>query len=120
MANLALLTKRLTNSGWVVTGKITESSTVPRDVFVYENTGTPVLGKFHSVVMVQDMPRIRAWEGEEVPLSQGKFVRFSNLTLEVSLEDDVDAVIAELIASLKSFVREFTLTPETTVSYVLD
>lgn len=120
MANMALLTKRLTNKGWVITGKVTESSTVPRDVFVYENTGNPTLGKYHSVVMVQDMPRIKPWTGEAVPIGPNKFVRFSSLTVEVPPTSDVDEVMNQIVTSLKSFVKDYNLTHETTVSYVID
>lgn len=120
MANHALFTKRLTNSGWVITGKVTEASAIPRDVFVYENTGLPTLGKFHSVCMVSDMPRIRVWAGEAIPTSVSKYVRFSSLSVEVPPQEDVDDVLGQIVSSLKGFVADYQTTQETTVSYVLD
>lgn len=120
MANYAILTKRLTNTGWVITGKMTETSTVPKEVFVYENTGTTTLGKYHSVVTIPDMPRIRIWTGEAVPLSMGNYVRSPNLVLEVPAGVDVDVALSELVASLKKFVLEFNQEKESTVTYVLD
>ena len=120
MSNNLTLTRRLTNEGWVITGSVNPSSNMPRDIFVYENTGEPTLGEFHSVVTVYDMHRVPVWQGSAIPLSKSRYVRAATLVVPVPPEEDVLLVESTLVSSAKDFLRQFTSSSEATTSYVLD
>lgn len=120
MPNSLLITKRLANDGWSLTGRLTAASTVPKDIFVYLNTGTTTLGDFESVVMVQDLPRIAVWTGVALPVNRNKYVRHSELKILVPRDEDVDLVIQRLVNSAKSFVSDFNSVKESTNTYVID
>lgn len=118
--NSVLITKRLGNDGWTITGRVTAGSNVPKDIFVYENTGTSTLGPFHSIVMVSDLARLIAWTGVAVPTNRNKFVRYSELKILVPREEDVDKVIADVIDSIKLFTSDFNSVKESTKTYVIN
>lgn len=120
MTNSVSITKRLTGEGWSITGALTPVSQVPKEIFVYENTGDATLGTYHSVVTVADLPRIPIYSGSAVPLARSRYVRASTIKILISDGRDVDVVISELKASLKKFVKEFNSEKESTQIYVLD
>lgn len=120
MANHLTITKRLTNAGWTITGSVASPATIPRDIFVYENTGESQLGEYHSVVMVSDMPRIAVWQGSPLPVLRNKFVRYAEIKILVPRDQDVDLVIRQLVASTENFVEEFNSVKESTQTYVID
>ena len=119
MVNTVTITKRLTNTGWAVTGRIDTGATIPTDIFVYTNTGTAELGEFHSTVMVQDLSRIPVWAGVAVPTSY-QWVRTSTIKILLDTMHNVDDEISKLKASLQKFVIEFNSEKESTKTYVLD
>jgi hypothetical protein len=118
MANTVTLTKRLGNDGWTITGSLDQGGTVPRDIFVYENTETTVLGDWHSVVMVADMNKVPVWTGVAIP--NARWVRTSTIKILIDPSLDPDDVISVLKASLQKFVAEFNVKKESTQTYVLD
>ena len=120
MANTVTITKRLTNDGWSITGSIGPGATVPADIFVYENSGTNVLGSWHSVVMIADMAKIPRWTGVAIPTSKSAWVRASTIKILVDTTRDVDEEILNLKGSLQKFVKEFNSEKESTKTYVLD
>lgn len=120
MANSVTITKRLTNEGWSITGSLGVGGTIPSDIFVYLNTGTAVLGEWHSVVTVMDMTKIPRWAGVAIPLAKSKWVRASTIKILVDNASDVDEVISQLRSSLQKFVIEFNSEKESTKTYVID
>lgn len=120
MANTVTITKRLTNDGWSISGALNSGGSIPTDIFVYENSGTEVLGSWHSVVTIPDMTKIPRWTGAAVPTAKSAWVRSSTIKILIDTTQDVDEVISQLKASLQKFVKEFNSEKESTKTYVLD
>lgn len=119
MTNQVTVTKRLTNEGWVISGRVEPSSEMPKDIFVYENTGTTDLGKYFSVVSALDMHRIPVWSGSAVA-SRVRYVRSDEIKINVPFDVNVDDAIEALVSAVKAFYREFTAEKESTKTYVID
>lgn len=107
MSNPLTVTKTLSDTGWTVTASLNVSSTIPRDIFVYLNTGTTSLGIYEGVITVADLNRVLVWTGAMVPIFANKFVRYSTATIPIGQADNVDVVITKLVASVQIFSTAF-------------
>lgn len=119
MSSQFRVTKRLTGDGWTISGELL-AGTLPRELFVHENTGTTSLGGFHSVVHALDLHRVPAFSGEAIPTAKTKFVRTYSFFLTVEPGVDPDTVINKTVASLKKFANEYSGIKELTSVYIID
>lgn len=116
MASTLSVTKTLSNTGWTVTASLNVSASIPRDIFVYNNTGTTQLGTYYGVLNVMDLNRISVWAGLAVPTFGNNFVRYNTATLLVDQAFNVDDVISKLQASVQVFSTAFqAVSPSTQV-----
>lgn len=116
MSTSLTVTKTLSDTGWTVTASLNIGAAIPRDIFVYHNTGTTQLGTYYGVLNVLDLNRISIWTGSALPLFGNNFVRYNSATILVGQTSDVDDVIAKLDASVQTFSTKFqAISPSTQV-----
>lgn len=120
MSSQLLLTKKLSNDGWMITGRVTEASSLPKDIFVFENTGTNKLGPFFSVVMLDDFHRLKVWTGTPTPVVNNKYVRHRDLKILVPRTENVDQIIGQIVDSVRQFSSDYNSVKESTKTYVID
>lgn len=101
------VTKDLQNGSWVITGQISGGS-LPTAIFVYENSGTNVLGPYAGVVNFEDIARFQQWAGVAIPTFGNKFVRHTTGIINVTQGSDPDVVISRLTDSVKILNSTFT------------
>ena len=117
MSSTLNVTKQLTNEGWVVTANVSAGGSIPRENFLYENTGTVSLGEYQGVVTVVDLPRIQIWNFQVIPVLGNKYVRHSSATLIVPKDTDPDSVISRLKVSVQQFSKDFQATPTSSQTF---
>jgi hypothetical protein len=103
MTSTLNVTKQLTNSGWVLTANIDAGGIIPREIFVYENSGTDQLGPYVGIVSVTDLPRIQIWQSSPIPVFGNKYVRHSAATIVIEAGDNPDTNILALKSSIQDF-----------------
>lgn len=118
MSSQFRVTKRLTSEGWTVSGEVLPGGTMPREVFVFENTGTMALGEYHSVVHALDMQKVPMLT-VAIPVAKAKYVRTSSFSVRVPQEVNPDTFIETTVASLKKFSKEYSGIKERTDVYLI-
>lgn len=114
MASTLSVTKTITNTGWVVTASLEVGASIPRDIFVYKNTGTTDLGEYYGVLNLSDLHRISVWTGVAVPAFGNAFVRTNTATITVPQSENVDTVISRLRTSIQAFSTAYQAAGSTT------
>lgn len=107
MSSTLTVNKQLTDTGWTITASIAPGGTLPLEIFVYENTGTNVLGNYYGVLTALDMPRIQIFTGSPISNLGNKFVRYGQATIYLTNGEDPDAVITVLKNSVQALSTSF-------------
>lgn len=114
MSSELVVTKTLSGDHWVVTGEITSSSLLPKAIFIYLNTGTEVLGEFFGTCSVDELNRFQEYVGQAIPMFGNKYIKYAQAKIKVSIEEDVNAVIAALVKNVKGLSLEYQSKPTVT------
>lgn len=100
MTTSLVITKELLADHWLITITLSEDSSLPKNIFVYENNGNAELGSFFGICNVDEMTRLKAFEGTVIPVFGNRYVKFDRAKIKVDLTDDVDRVINRIIKSV--------------------
>lgn len=101
MPSTITATTDLKSDHYLVTISINPGSSLPAEVFVYENTGTNVLGNYFGTVSVSDIDRLKIFNNTPIPTFGNKFVRYGQAKIKVTFPDDPTLVINTVVANLK-------------------
>jgi hypothetical protein len=88
----------------------TVSGDVPSQIFLYENTGTTVLGEYQEVVGVSDFERTGAYsETVATPIFGNKFLRHTigYVKIPYGSTTTAQATIDKVVADIKAFRSEY-------------
>lgn len=107
------VTKELQNGVWTITAQIS-NTTLPTAIFMYENTGTSVLGPYAGVVNFEDIARFQQWAGVAIPTFGNKYVRHTTGVIPVTSDANPDDVITRLTDSVKILKSTFVARSTTT------
>lgn len=118
MASQLTVLKELAPDHWVVTAAIGAEQTLPTTIFLYTNTGTVLLGSYVGVVGIENMPSTQVWDGATViPPFGNKYLRHDQAKINVGFSEDVDAVIASLVASVQTLSTAYQAAASSTIIY---
>jgi hypothetical protein len=103
MSSSLQVTKALDpNSYWEITAEVVVGGTLPLDIFIYENTGTNVLGEYMGVCNLEEYQRLQTFTGTAIPKFGNKYVKYPQAKINLDINDDPDRVISEIQDSVKS------------------
>lgn len=114
MSSSLQINTQVTDEGYVITANVLPGGTLPTDIFAYVNTGSTTLGEFFGVVSASDIHRLQTWTGVAIPVFGNAYVKTSQANIVVSLQDDVNAVIATLISSVRNLSVAYQAIQSTT------
>ena len=104
MSNQLIITTDLEDDHWLITAELSDSTTLPKEIFIYENTGTIILGEFYGTCSVSDLVKLQVYSSSTaIPIFGNKFLRHTQAKIKVALADDVSQVVSTLVAGVKSF-----------------
>lgn len=106
-ANLSFTTEVGQDGKWTITASILVGSDIPRDVFLYENTGTTTLGSYFGVADLGEYKRFQPWTGTAIPAFGNKYVRSATAVIQIPLTEDPNVIKAQMVATIKSFRTAF-------------
>lgn len=107
MANTLTVVKTLVNSGWSISASLNSGGTLPREIFIYSNTGTTTLGSYQGVLNALDFQRIQIWTGVIIPSFGNILVRHHTATILLEGTEDPDEVINGLKSSVQTLSTQF-------------
>lgn len=83
----------------VVTATVLPNSFLPTNIFIYENTGTNVLGDYQGICNTDELTRFQVWSGNPIPIFGNKFVRYGQAKIVLDIQGDVSRVVSNLITT---------------------
>lgn len=98
--------KTLGDGGWVITAEILDGGTLPKDIFIFENTGTSELGPFQGVCNFEELTMLQSWTGTPIVKFGNRFVRYRQAKIQVPVGTDADAIISVWLSSVKNLDKE--------------
>lgn len=117
MTDSVQVTINLTDEGWVIEADVVQSSLLPLEVFLYENTGENVLGRYYGVCNFEELGKYQVWTETPIAPFGNRFVRHSHAKITVPLSTDPDHVVQNIIATAKALKKELTSKTSTTTVY---
>jgi hypothetical protein len=117
MTDSVQVTINLTDEGWVIEADVVQNTLLPLEIFLYENTGTDVLGKYYGVCNFEELGKYQVWAGATIAPFGNRFVRHSHAKITVPLSTDPDKVVQNILATTKALKKELTSKTSTTTVY---
>jgi hypothetical protein len=100
MASSLSVTTQITNDGKIeLTAEITDG-TLPKDVFIYENTGDVYLGGYIGVCSLDEYQRLQTFTGIAIPMFGNKYVKSYQAKILLDLDSDITDVIRNITNTL--------------------
>lgn len=93
MSSQIVITQRIESGKRVIEVTVAEGSDIPRDIFLWENSGTG-LGEFFAVCSGADYARFQTWNGNPVPVFGNKYLKTTVGRRIMDLSTSPDAFIA--------------------------
>jgi hypothetical protein len=87
---------------YLVTATVGEGPTLPKDVFIFTNTGTTDIGEYYGVCSVEELSRLNVYSGVVVPVFGNKYLRYREVKIVVPLQDDPATVVLLLTKNLQT------------------
>ena len=113
------VTVDLSGNFWVITASVTESTIVPKEIFIYENTGTVELGNYIGVANFQELQRLQVWKGQIIPKFGNRFVRTSQAKIQLPISANPDDAVKNLVDTAKKLKTEISAVTSSTTIYTL-
>jgi hypothetical protein len=103
---------------WLVTGSLADGGTLPKEIFIYENTGDGTLGTFSGTCNLQELGRLQIITlGTPQPVFGNKYLRHSQIKIDVALQDSPSSVVLALVANVKALSVAYANQVSTSTSY---
>lgn len=112
-------TVQLNGDHWLVTLDVTAGGTLPQDIFIYENTGTSVLGNYYGTCSLSELTRYQTFTGTPIPLFGNRFVKYTQAKIVVDLGRDPNQVVATCIANITALSKAYTSQGTTTQTFII-
>jgi hypothetical protein len=114
------LTTNIALSGdhWLITGELEDGGTLPKEVFIYTNSGDETLGEYYGTCNVQELGRLPIFTpGQAIPLFGNKYVRYGQIKIKVPLSESPQSVVSAIVTKLKQLSVAYANQTTSSTSY---
>jgi hypothetical protein len=120
MASTLNVTTTLVTDHYLITASLALGGTLPREVFIYENTGDGTLGNFYGTCNVQELGRLAIFTlGTPQPTFGNKYLRHWEAKIKVPLDQDPVPVVDTLLLHVKLLSTAYAAQQGTSASYII-
>lgn len=119
MASSLVITKELNDNGlWLVRASINAGGTLPREIFIYENSGTTILTNYIGVCSVEELTRLQVFTGTALPQFGNKYVRTAEARVLFNDPSLYEGIVANLVNNVKILSTNLALASIPTVQTI--
>lgn len=104
------------DGGWQVEGRMSDSSSMPKEIFLYENFGGTALGAFAGVTSSEEFYRSPVWVGQPLPKFGNRYVKYDRAKIKAKDKKEVDTFISKVTASVKLLKQQLEALPAYTIT----
>lgn len=117
MATTLTIVTSVENDKWKLEMSLNEAADIPRDIFLYENTGAG-LGEYQTICSFQDYAKFQKHEANvNVPVFGNKYLKHTVGILYAPLDYNLTTLRAKLTKDVKDFKAAYmTSTSSVTVA----
>jgi len=116
MSTLAITTT-IEDNMWMLSFSLNEPSDIPRDIFIFENTGTGI-GEYQGVCSLTDYGRFQTYvSGVDIPVFGTKFVKYDQGILIFPIERDPAPIRAKILSDVRAFKAAYISGSSSTDTY---
>lgn len=119
MASTINVITELQGDHYLITATVQAGGTLPREIFVYENSGSNTLGNFYGTCSVEELGRFQIFTGTAIPTFGNRFVRYQEAKIHVNLSDDPISVVNSLIKNVKLLSTTLQTKITTSANYII-
>lgn len=106
-------------NGYEVTSSVVENSSIPTEIYLYENLGTATLGEYIGIVNASELPLRVVWTGVEIPTFGNRFVRTASLVKLVPDKATADKLSDNILRGAKKLKGDLAQELATSTTYTL-
>lgn len=118
MASTLNVTTTLSGDHWLITGSLADGGTLPKEIFIYTNTGDGNLGTFYGTCNVEELGKLQVLTlGQTIPLFGNKYVRYGQIKIEVPIDENPQAAIDALVLNVKTLSKAYAAQSGSSASY---
>lgn len=120
MASTLNIVTSVVQDHYLITGSLAQGGTLPREIFIYTNTGDGTLGEFFGTCNLQELGRLpKLTLGVPQPTFGNRYLRHDEIKIEVALKDDPQGVITALVNNVKSLSKAYSSVLSVSTSYTI-
>jgi hypothetical protein len=105
---------QLEGDQYTITASILPGGFLPQNIFLYENTGTTVLGAYYGVCDTLELTRFQVFSGTAIPKFGNAFVRWNQAVLTVPVQTQAAGIIANITNSVQALSSAMKLAASST------
>lgn len=94
------VTKELDNEGLTITVEVNDGASIPKDIFIIENTGTTEVGNYYGICGINDLTRMQVFNGSPINVFANKYLRYNQAKIKVNSASEADEVIAAIVSNI--------------------
>lgn len=117
MADSLIVTVELVSDHWEITAQVNPHDTLPAHIFIFENTGDIVLGKYVGVASLDELKRIQEWTYTAIPVFGNRFVRTNQAKIQMPLNVVPQTIVDNILSSTKALKTQLQAASSTTTVY---
>jgi hypothetical protein len=119
VADTIEVTVNLSPDGWTIEADVIAHAVLPTYIFLYENSGQNVLGRYFGVCNFKELSKYQEWQGTAVPQFGNKFVRHNHAKITLPISSDPNSTVSNLINTAKALKQELSSVENTTTVYTI-
>lgn len=113
-SSLSITTQLTADNKLEIVCSVVTGGTLPKDIFIYENTGTNTLGSYIGICNMSEYQRLQTFIGNQIPKFGNKFVKYHEGRVTLASTDDTQKIIMHMTNTATFLSFELTNSSATT------
>ena len=110
---------KIEDNNWVLEFELNLDATIPRDIFVFENTGAGI-GEYQGVCSLEDYRRFQTHvEVATIGIFGNKFLKYHKGKMKFSIDIDPQPIRDKIISDVRTFKAAFLVGESSSATYTI-
>lgn len=112
--SLSVTTQLTADKKLEIVCSVVAGGTLPQNIFIYENTGTNVLGSYIGICNLSEYQRLQTFSGTLIPKFGNKYIKYHEGRVVLETTDDPDRVVYNFTNTATFLSFEMNNSPSST------